>query len=302
MNFKILDSSAYKSLKPFFENQPYQLSGYSLPSLIVWQQPLPYYVIADDAVVTYAVSDKRPEDTHLILPVCIKAEYSPQKLHDLALETKINSFWFVSEDYLQRQSMDEINSLFQCIEQPIFEDYIYLAADLAELKGNKYSKKRNLIHQFMRTYVDSGRVSTESITPQNAEECLDFLEKWCTEYLCDADPDEDFMCEKQAVVNMIKGIDIYDVKSLVIRIDGVINAFGVCSHLNENMAVLNFEKAYSQVKGLYQYLDRECAALLYNRYKYINKESDMGLPGLAHAKSSYHPVGRVKSYRFELKK
>lgn len=300
MNFKILEPSDYQILKPYFYKQPYKLAGYSLPSLIAWQKPQPYYAIADDTVIICTLSEKCPGDNHLILPVSTNAEYSPQKLSDLARKTNISDYWFVSDDYLTRYAMDEINSLFHCVEQPLFEDYVYLASDLAELRGNRYSKKRNLIHQFLRTYVDAGRVSTETITAQNASECLDFLEKWCSEYLCDIAPDYDFICEKQAVTNMVKNIDCYDVKSLVIRIDGIINAFGVCTHLNEEIATLNFEKAYSNIKGLYQYLDRECAAQLFKQYKYINKESDMGLPGLAQAKQSYHPVARVKSYRLTL--
>jgi len=302
MHFKPLTPDDYNLLKPYFVNQIYQLSGYSLPSLVVWQQPQPFYAIADDTVVIYAASENKPEDTHLILPVSLNGEYSPQKLHDLAVETGISSYWFVSEDYLQRQRGNGMDDLFTSEEQPIFEDYLYLAADLAELKGNKFSKKRNLIHQFVRSHVDKGRVTKDSISPQNADECLDFLEKWCAEYLCYSAPDDDFMCEKQAVINMIKGIHIFDVDSVVIRIDGAIHAFGICSRLNNVTAVLNFEKADSAIKGLYQYLDRECAASIYNRYKYVNKESDMGLPGLAHAKHSYHPVGHVKSYRINIKK
>jgi hypothetical protein len=302
LNFKPLTSDDYNLLKPYFANQTYQLSGYSLPSLVVWQDQQPFYAIADDTIIIYAVSEKRPEDTHLILPVSLDGEYSPQKLRNLVDETNIASFWFVSEDYFQRQKGNGMDNLFAFKEQPIFEDYVYLASDLAELKGNKFSKKRNLIHQFMKSHVNAGRVIKDSITPQNAEECLAFLEKWCKEYLCESAPDDDFMCEKLAVIKMIQGIDIFDVDSVVIRIDGAIHAFGICSRLNNETAVLNFEKADSAIKGLYQYLDRECAASIYMRYKYINKESDMGLPGLAHAKHSYHPVGRVKSYRLDIKK
>jgi hypothetical protein len=301
LNFKPLEPSDYQRLKPYFTRQSYQLSGYSLPSLIVWQQPAPYYAVSDDTVVIYAESDKDPKDKHLILPVSMIGEYSPPQLHELARETNIPCYWFISEDYVQRQSMHEVEKYFVCEEQPIFEDYIYLASDLAELKGNKFSKKRNLINQFLGSHVDKGRVSMENMMPQNADECLQFLEKWCTEYLCEAKPDDDFMCEKLAVVNMIQGIDQYDIHSLVIRIDGTVSAFGICSHLNKDMAVLNFEKAYDSIKGLYQYLDRECARLICHRYQYINKESDMGLPGLAHAKSSYHPVRRVKSYKLTIK-
>jgi hypothetical protein len=67
------------------------------------------------------------------------------------------------------------------------------------------------------------------------------------------------------------------------------------------MGILNFEKAFPDVKGLYQFLDHECAKQLFAGYRYINKESDMSLPNLAAMKKSYHPVMRVKSYRLTLK-
>ncbi|MBN1382520.1 MAG: DUF2156 domain-containing protein [Deltaproteobacteria bacterium] len=301
INFEPLGLCHYKRLKPYFANQHYQLSGYSLTSLIVWQQPKPYFAIRENTVIMYAESERHPEDKYLVLPVSVDGEFSPPMLYDLTQETGIPRYWFVPEDYLKRQSMAEIDSLFHCEEQPLFEDYVYLASDLAELKGNKYSKKRNLINQFLRNHGDSGRVSVGTITPQNAEECLAFLEKWCDEYALETPPDEDFMCEKEAVTNTIKNIDTFDVKSHVIGIDGAVSAFGVCSHLNAETVVLNFEKAYSGVKGLYQYLDQECAKLIYKRYKYINKESDMGIPGLTHAKKSYYPVKRIKSYRLTIK-
>jgi len=35
--------------------------------------------------------------------------------------------------------------------------------------------------------------------------------------------------------------------------------------------------------------------------EYINKESDMGVPGLIQAKRSYYPVMMIKSYKLTLK-
>jgi len=64
---------------------------------------------------------------------------------------------------------------------------------------------------------------------------------------------------------------------------------------------MNFEKALPHIRGLYQYLDNECAKTLFPGYRYINKESDMSLPNLARMKRSYHPVLRVKSYKLTLR-
>ena len=57
----------------------------------------------------------------------------------------------------------------------------------------------------------------------------------------------------------------------------------------------------AEIKGLYQYFDQLCTDRLLNGYRYINKESDMDVPGLAKAKKSYHPVMKIKSYKLILK-
>ena len=79
------------------------------------------------------------------------------------------------------------------------------------------------------------------------------------------------------------------------------NAFGISAPLTRDMATLQYEKAFSSIKGLYQYFDNACARMLFNGYTYLNKESDMGIPGLAKAKRSYHPEKIVESVRLTLK-
>jgi hypothetical protein len=73
------------------------------------------------------------------------------------------------------------------------------------------------------------------------------------------------------------------------------------SHLTPDMGVLNFEKAYPYIKGLYQFLDNECAKELFHGYVFMNKESDMALATLAQSKKSYHPIEMLKSYSLTIK-
>lgn len=303
MIMKHIKYSDYSKLKGFFRHQRYTLCVYSLPSILAWSNEyyMPCGAIENDALVVAAEFSEQKENRHLILPISPSREYSPKELYALAEKLGFKSYWFVPGEYMARYDKSEIKSLFKITVQKEYEDYVYQTADLAELKGNKYSQKRNLIHQFERDYLSRERVEAGEINRSVSSECIDFLEKWCKERDCDGGGNDDLACEKKAAINTIQNIDIIDVKGIYLRVDGEISAFGIASYLTDNMGVLHFEKAFAGVKGLYQYFDNLCAKRLFEGYRYINKESDMNIPGLAKVKLSYHPAMRIKSYRLDLR-
>jgi hypothetical protein len=303
MNFKKLEIADYPALKHFFASIPYRLSTYSLPSLIAWSNCVfeARYAVEGDLLVIANESDVRPEDRHLILPLSLSGNVLPEKLRDIAVNLGFRGYWCIPGDYVERYRQG-LEPLFVMEEQEEFEDYVYLSEDLACLKGNRYVRKRNLIHQFQREYMNNGvRVHVEPITAGSVAECLSFLEAWCEQRDCNADEDIDLACERRAVITSLENLEALELKGIQIRVDGTVNAFGIAARLNDEMGILNYEKAFSDVKGLYQYLDNECAKRLFAGYRYINKESDMNLPNLTAMKKSYHPVMRVKSYRLTLK-
>ncbi len=51
-----------------------------------------------------------------------------------------------------------------------------------------------------------------------------------------------------------------------------------------------------QYKGIYQYVTQSFAAWLPEGYETINRERDLGDPGLRQAKESYKPIGFVKKH------
>jgi len=104
-----------------------------------------------------------------------------------------------------------------------------------------------------------------------------------------------------AVIEALTTVEQMGWRGLWVRVDGEISAFAIMSHLTPEMGVLNFEKAYPAIKGLYQFLDNECARQLFQGYLYMNKESDMGIPALADSKKSYHPVEKLKSYCLKIR-
>lgn len=303
ISYQRLTPGGFETCLSFFARQPHELCVYSLSSLIVWTNSLfqPYYAVIDDLCLIKVIF--RPEHQHrdhIILPISPDKTTPPEKLAEFIRASAVNSCWFVPAQYIEQYGHKHLESWFSISLQEGHSDYIYLTQDLAQLKGNKYSKKRNLINQFVKEYVNTNRVSIETIDQRSISECLDFLEIWCEEKACGMDPDEDLSCEKQAVINALNNIQALNFQALLLRIDQQVCALAIASPLTDTMGVLHFEKAFSAYTGLYQYLDRECARRLFTNLLYINKENDMNLPGLIKAKKSYHPEKIIPSYKLEL--
>jgi len=303
MNFKSVSVSDYTILKPFFSGHPYSLSVYSPASIIAWSYKAfkADYAIEDGELFIAGHTEDHPENRHLILPLSQERSYTPSGLRDVVQKAGFNRYWYAPGDYLETLNCSELEALFILEEQKGFGDYVYLTEDLINLKGNRFSKKRNLIHQFSREYVRKDRVTVEEILPGNVEECLQFLEIWCEQHNCDADQESNLACEKNAAITTLKNMALLESKGLQIRVDGKVSAFGIGSRLSKTTAALNFEKADPEIKGLYQFLDNECARRLFSGFLYVNKESDMNIPNLAESKQSYNPILCIKSYVLTLR-
>lgn len=301
--FKSLVPEDYPLLKRFFVDLKTSLSIYSLPSLISWNSDVhrSSCAIVDDLLVIATESKHYPGQPYLIMPLSPAREAAPQELHELARRLGHDEFRFIPEDYLARCADGEINRRFKATEQPEFADYIYHTADLSSLAGRRFTKKRNHLNRFIRGYLERGLVQTEAITGENKAECVDFLARWCDEYPCEGPQSESLACEREAIGIALENIELFELCGFAIRLEGAISAFAITARLNDRMAILNFEKAFARINGLYQFLDQQCAEKCLSAYEYTNKESDMGLPGLAQSKRSYYPCGRVKSYQLKLR-
>ena len=305
MNFKPVSIDHYKILKPFFSENPYSLSVYSPASIIAWSYRTfkADYAIDDGNLYICGYEEDHPLERHLILPVSLqRISFTPSMLYDTARKTGFDLYWYVPGDYLETLDSDELKSLFLIEEQPEFKDYVYLTDDLIHLRGNRFSKKRNLINQFTREYLRRNRVKVDEIRPEDVDECLQFLELWCDQHDCDTEQESSLACEKHAVITTLKNMNRLESKGIQVRVDGKIYAFGIGSRLNQTTATLNFEKADSGIKGLYQFLDNECARRLFSEFRYINKESDMNIPNLAESKQSYNPILRIPSFKLTLRR
>ncbi len=169
-------------------------------------------------------------------------------------------------------------------------DYVYLASDLAELPGSSYSKIRNRVNKFKRNYT----YEVEKITEQNMSEIQEFLKRWCLWKDCESDPLLEN--EKKAILYSMANFFNLRLSGIAIRIDEAIEAIAVYEGMNQDTAVVHYEKGSPDFDGIYKLINQETAKILQKDFKFINRESDMNLPGLRKAKMSYRPHHMIEIF------
>jgi hypothetical protein len=301
--FSKLVPADYETLVPYFDNQVHRLCYYSLSSFICWSHHISYPIwrTGHDTLLIIMKYRDNPSKDFLYLPISHGRTFPPSVLKEIAVKCGIRSFRHVPHDYVEMHDREELESLFNLRECEDFSDYIYKRDDLAFLKGNKYSKKRNLIHQFLKSHVDQGRVEVHPFSEADIAECLAFLDLWSDNKVTDPRLTRYGAMERKAADMAVRNICSLGYKGHVLRIDGKIQAFGIGSELTEKMGGFHFEKAAPDIKGLYQYFDQQCALHLFKDHDYINKECDMGIAGLRHSKRSYHPAMMVRCFELAIK-
>ena len=156
--------------------------------------------------------------------------------------------------------------------------------DLAELKGKHYQPKRNHVNKFRKEY----RYNYEPLTPDLIPVCLQFESEWCMKhgYI----ENENIRNERRALTYALHHFEELDLTGAVISVDGKIAAFTFGAPISHNTFGVHYEKADINIDGIYSAINQEFASHLPEQYIYLNREEDLGIPGLRQAKLSYHPV------------
>lgn len=163
-------------------------------------------------------------------------------------------------------------------------DYIYLRKDLAELKGKNYQPKRNHVNKFKKEYD----YQYLPLTAGMLDDCLDFEARWCLEH--DFLQQESLQNERKALTFALQHYEELGLYGGVILVQGEMAAFTFGFPVNQNTFDVQFEKANIHIDGAYSIINQEFARHLPEQYIYVNREEDLGMPGLRQAKLSYHPA------------
>ncbi len=180
---------------------------------------------------------------------------------------------------------------WEAVEDRDSADYLYLREELAGLPGNRFHKKKNRINYFAARH--DYRVDVYSARHLCC--CLQLLDEWGR--VAEMEGNRSFQLEMDATVEALSRAAELGLEGVVVEVEGVVRAFAVGERLNRDTAVCHFEKADPFMEGLSQLVNREFSRLLFTDCRYVNREQDLGEPGLRNAKLSYHPVELVKKFR-----
>ena len=202
------------------------------------------------------------------------------------------AYWkLISKSYL----IDNAALFKNFKESPIEDrdnfDYLYTRLSLSTLSGKQLHKKKNHVNGFLSNYTDFTLKKLDSDTKNDAYKILDI---WATEQ-----PDlseTDYEAAQQALALP----ETEDFTGLILYVQGTPVAWCLAEITAQGTtAVVHFEKARTDFRGSYQYINYAFAQSLPEHVVYINREQDLGDEGLRHAKLSYKPEGFVKKYRLD---
>lgn len=174
-------------------------------------------------------------------------------------------------------------------------DYVYRVDELTKLSGKKFHSKKNHINKFKKMYPDWEYCR---LSPENNGECMALFDEWQTDKGWEA---ESIGEEREALCEFLNNRDTLGYIGGGIRIGGRLVAFSFGEALGADTAVIHFEHVDPNCEGAFAIINQQFLEHEWQNYTYVNREEDMGIPGMRKAKESYHPAFMIKKYVATLK-
>lgn len=280
MNWKKLTIESRDELQEFLKNK-FETSDMNFTNLFLWSfsENIQYAVEEDILYIKgfyegneYYFSPVSKDDNENKIIAAVKK-----------IKEKNGKIVFIPESYKEFLKED----LAVTEERDSF-DYIYLQEDLAELKGRKFSSKKNKINKFKKTY----NFTYEKISRENIEDIRIFQREW-TE---NRKEDTIIISETMGIEELLNNYEILELRGGVVKVNGKIVAYAIGEKLTENMGVIHIEKGIFDYQGSYQMINMYVAKEEFSDVELMNREDDFGSLGLREAKLSYQPIKFIKKY------
>lgn len=280
--FKPLGLPHRDEVQRYFDIARNPLCEYSFGALFAWQAGYDtrWAIFADRWLLLRYVVDGHER---FVCPVGSDADVRPaldvclRSLQQRGEEPRIDFVPARIAETLRRDG-------YELVDDRDNADYVYAREELAELPGRRHHRKRNHVAAFHR----AGDHRFEPLTVENRHDALALAES----------ASGDLGAPELAA--LMRGLEHHEPLRFMGRLlrghhgDAIGVALG--EPLDAQTFVVHFELADRSYPGAYQALCQLYARAVPPRFGFVNREQDMGAPGLRRAKLSYHPLRLEPAY------
>jgi hypothetical protein len=275
-NLTELDLADRPLLDPHFRAQHDGLSELSFAGIYCFREPHAYRIgLMEDGTHVLAGADKGAP--FFICPFALPRA-------DLLAELfrRFASMKLVTE--AQAETLRQAG--YEVTEDRDNFDYLYRREDLAALRGRALQRKRNLVHAFEKTHT----YEALPFSSDRLDDAIAVLEAWREH----AKDQADYAPSREALVHASE----FGLHGRLYYVEGKPAGYTLGEEARSGtMFVVHYEKALPDLKGLYQVINMDFVRSLPPAITLINREQDLGDPGLRQAKLTYRPCDFVKKYR-----
>lgn len=295
LQFKKLEAEDVEMLTKFYGRRRDQTCDSVILDSFLWAR---YYnvafVVRDDRALLWTLQVEG--ERYASLPVCAMEDMPKyfKELEQYFNETLHQPLQIYLADEQAVEYLSLPSDAYRVEELPDAKDYLYSAEKLKNLSGKKLHKKKNHLNSFLKEY--EGRFEYRTICCSDRDDIWKFLDRWREQKGQEVDDHLD--PEVEGIHEILNNCSMFDVRMGGIYVDGKLEAFSIGSYnYVEHMAIIHIEKANPEIRGLYQYINQQFLLHEFPEAEIVNREDDMGLPGLRRAKESYDPIGFARKFR-----
>ncbi|QGU96168.1 DUF2156 domain-containing protein [Clostridium bovifaecis] len=279
-------------LDKYLQDYKFTTSEYSFTNLLIWRKACDVqYAIYKDILIIKKKDFK--ENYHFMQPIGYNKENLKELVEKLKEYKKENNMKYLFKD-VENSFLEDLKDIFgdeAHIKEDVDNfDYIYLKDKLISLSGKKLHGKKNHYNYFIKNYNYSIKDLSE---PGVKEDCIQLAQKWHIENYTD---DMYLTYELDGIIEVLNYANILNLKGMAVYVDDIIASFTIGELVNDDMAIVHFEKGLKDINGIYAFTNKTFVERYLNKVEYINREQDLGIEGLRKAKKSYHPIKLEEKY------
>lgn len=293
MNFKILTLEDIDKLRPYFVNNQCRICDCTIGGTFIWRDFFrTEYAIADK--VLYLKATYLTGDVAFASP---RGEPCPEKpAYDTIIDYCHSNGLTPRLCAVSANRLEKVRAIYpdaKVTTERAWSDYLYMADDIKNLAGRKYSGQRNHINRFLREREDW---RFEKIDANNLTQTREFFEFYAQQH------DKDYPALKECnmkALEVLDNLERYGLFGGILLVEGSVVGGAIGEIVGDTLFV-HIEKANTDFKGSYPMLVNQFAkTFAQGEVTRINREEDDGVEGLRISKMSYHPCTLLDKYVVE---